>query len=132
MLKIIKDMYNQVKTYVRGCSSYSDFFECAIGLKHGEVISPLLFSLFIEDLVLFLQNDPNFGLTSDDVTYSHALCGRSKLRLVYLDWIDTEAPNVAIEYKFCLICSKRCMKTLCHANMSTSFVLYSNKLFLIP
>ena len=27
MLKIIKDMYSQVKACVRGCNSYSDFFE---------------------------------------------------------------------------------------------------------
>ena len=69
MLKIIKDMYSQVKACVRGCNSYSDFFELAICLKQGEVISPLLFSLFIEDLELFLQNDPNCGLTLDDVTF---------------------------------------------------------------
>ena len=40
MLRIIRDMYNNVKTCVRSCHSYSDFFECAVGLKHGEVISP--------------------------------------------------------------------------------------------
>ena len=57
MLRIIKDMYNKVKTCVRGCNSYSDFFDCVVGLKQGEVISPMLFSLFIEDLELFLQND---------------------------------------------------------------------------
>ena len=69
MLKIIKDMHNQVKACVRGCNSYSDFFELAIGLKQGEVIPPLLFSLFIEDFELFLQNDPNCGLKKDDVTF---------------------------------------------------------------
>ena len=62
MLKIIIDMHNQVKAYVRGCNSYSDFFELAIGLKQGEVIPPLLFSFFIGDFELFLQNDPNCGL----------------------------------------------------------------------
>ena len=50
-------MYNKIKTCVRGCNSYSDFFEFAVGLKQGEVISPALFSLFIEDLELFLQGD---------------------------------------------------------------------------
>ena len=74
MLKIIKDKYNQVKACVRGCNSYSDFFECAIGLKHGEVISLLLFSLFIEDLELLLQNDTNCGVTLDDVTFILMLC----------------------------------------------------------
>ena len=49
LLTIIRDMFNNVKTCVRNCNSLSDFFECAVGLKQGEVFSPLLFSLFIED-----------------------------------------------------------------------------------
>ena len=69
MLRIFKDMYNQVKTCVRACNSYSDFFECAVGLKQGEVISPLFFSLFIDDLELFLQDDPNCGLNLDNITF---------------------------------------------------------------
>ena len=55
MLRIFKELYNQVKACVRACNSYSDFFECAIGLKQGEVISPLLFSLFVDDLELFYK-----------------------------------------------------------------------------
>ena len=69
MLRIIKDMYNEVKVCVKGCNSYSDFFECALGLKQGEVISPILFSFFVEDLELFLQDDQNSGLSLDDVTF---------------------------------------------------------------
>ena len=69
MLRIFKDMYNQVKTCVRACNSCSEFFECAVGLKQGEVISPLFFSLFIDDLELFLQDDPNCGLNLDDITF---------------------------------------------------------------
>ena len=62
-------MYNKVKSCVRGCNSYSDFFDCAVGLKQGEVMSPLLFSLFIEDLELFLQDDQCCGLSIDDITF---------------------------------------------------------------
>ena len=69
MLRIIKDMYNKVKSCVRGCNSYSDFFDCAVDLKQGEVISPMLFSLFIEDLELFLQDDQCCGLSIDDITF---------------------------------------------------------------
>ena len=69
MLRIIKDMYNEVKVCVKGCNSYSDFFECALGLKQGEVISPILFSFFVEDLELFLQDDQNSGLSLDAVTF---------------------------------------------------------------
>ena len=69
MLRIIKDMYNKVKSCVRGCNSYSDFFGCGVGLKQGRVMSPLLFSLFIEDLELFLQDDQCCGLSIDDITF---------------------------------------------------------------
>ena len=59
MLKIIKDMYNQVKACVRGCNSYSDFFELAIGLKQGEVISPLLFFIIYRGLgIVFYKMTP--------------------------------------------------------------------------
>ena len=69
MLRIIKDVYNKVKCCVKGCNSYSDFFTCAVGLKQGEVISPLMFSLFIEDLELFLQDNHSSGLLLDDILF---------------------------------------------------------------
>ena len=58
MLRIIKDMYNEVKVCVKGCNSYSDFFECALGLKQGEVISPILFSFFCRRPRTFLTRWP--------------------------------------------------------------------------
>ena len=69
MLRIIKGMYNKGKSCVSGCNSYSDFFDCAVCLKQGEVISPMLFSLFIEDLELFLPDDQCYGLSIDDITF---------------------------------------------------------------
>ena len=35
------------------------FFNSAVGLKQGEIMSPMLFSLFIEDFELFIQDIPN-------------------------------------------------------------------------
>ena len=58
LLRIIRDMYENVKSCVKACSSYSDYFKHAVGLRQGEVMSPLLFSLFTEDL--FLQKRHNF------------------------------------------------------------------------
>ena len=55
LLRIVKNMYSQVKSCVRGCKLYSEFFECAIGLKQGKVLSPVMFSLFIENLELFCK-----------------------------------------------------------------------------
>jgi hypothetical protein len=58
ILRIIKNMYEQVfKSCVRSCHTYSDFLDYAVGLRQGDIISPVLISLFVEDLELFLQSD---------------------------------------------------------------------------
>jgi len=67
ILRIVRDMYQKVKSCVKSLSSYSDYFSYAVGLRQGEVMSPLLFSLFVEDLELFLQNDLQSGLNIDDI-----------------------------------------------------------------
>ena len=74
MLRKIKNMYFQVKSCVKCCNTYSEYFECAIGLKQGEVISPILFSVFLDDLELFLQNGNDSGLSLDDLTFIIAFC----------------------------------------------------------
>ena len=68
MLRIIKSIYMSVKSCVRHCKTYSDFFEVSIGLRQGEVMSPILFSLFVEDLELFLQRSVDCGLTVYGIT----------------------------------------------------------------
>ena len=55
LLRIIRDMYQKVKSCVKSCNTYSEFFEYSVGLRQGEVISPIMFSLFIEDIELILQ-----------------------------------------------------------------------------
>lgn len=67
ILKIIRERYQIVKSCVKSSSTYSDFFEYAIGHRQGEVMSPLLFSLFVEDLELYLQNEIDSGLQIDDI-----------------------------------------------------------------
>jgi len=69
MLQLIKDMYNNVQSCVRGCNSLSEYFNCVVGLKQGEVMSPILFSLFIEDVELFLQDDVNCGLSFNHIMF---------------------------------------------------------------
>ena len=41
--------------------------EYAVVLRQGEVLSPILFSFFVNDLELYLQNEPNSGLLIDDI-----------------------------------------------------------------
>lgn len=44
----IRDLYSKVNSSVSVGNSYSDFFECTVGLKQGEVKFALLFALFIK------------------------------------------------------------------------------------
>ena len=67
MLRIIKSIYEQVKSCVKHCSGYSEFFYISIGFRHGEVMSPVLFALFIEDLELYIQSN-NSGLSFHDIS----------------------------------------------------------------
>ena len=60
-------MYENVKSGVKACASYSDYFSYAVGLRQGEVMSPILFSLFVEDLELYLQDSVTSGLSIDDI-----------------------------------------------------------------
>jgi hypothetical protein len=60
-------MYSSVKSCVKSCGNYSDFFDISIGLRQGEIISPVMFSLFIEDLELYLQNNLNSGIDLQDI-----------------------------------------------------------------
>lgn len=60
-------MNQKVKSCVKSCSSYSDYFDYAVGLRQGEVTSPLLFSIFVEDLELCLQSDLSSGIEVDEI-----------------------------------------------------------------
>ena len=50
-------MYNSVKVTVRCGSKMTDYINCTFGVKQGDVCSPVLFSLFINELALeVIQN----------------------------------------------------------------------------
>ena len=63
MLQIMKSMYCNIKSCVKHLGNKSIFFDSLIGLKQGEVLYPLLFSLFVEDLEMFILNRDSCGLT---------------------------------------------------------------------
>ena len=50
ILRVIKSMYENVKSRLKHCGNMSELFEYSLGLRQGEIMSPVLVSLFLEDL----------------------------------------------------------------------------------
>ena len=62
ILTIIKNMYSDIKSCVSLNGDCSTFFYCKNGLRQGKNLSPILFSLFLNDLESFLLRGNNFGM----------------------------------------------------------------------
>ena len=52
-------MYNQLNDVIKVNNFLTHFFECTIGTRQGCVISPIIFDLFINDLVAYLWSETN-------------------------------------------------------------------------
>ena len=59
IFNVIRPLYNDVKLCVKHMNSISDLFDYNVGLFQGESLSPILFSLFVNDIELFLQQNTN-------------------------------------------------------------------------
>ena len=66
ILTIIMSMYQHVKTKVFLYGDTSAPFECKLGVRQGECLSPFLFSMYINDLEMELSTG-NAGITVCDV-----------------------------------------------------------------
>ena len=62
MLRALKSIYKVVKAKVRVGGDYTDTFVCPKGLKQGEICSPVLFSLFINELTKEINSKGKHGL----------------------------------------------------------------------
>ena len=62
MYKIIVNMYSNIKSRIFNGSEYSEYFACEVGVRQGENLSPLHFSLYLNDLETFMQNKNVHGL----------------------------------------------------------------------
>ena len=65
ILNIIKSMYSEVKSRVKFDNKLGSEFICALGVRQGECLSPMLFSLFLNDLEEVFASEGYEGLDID-------------------------------------------------------------------
>jgi len=56
-------MYDAVKTRVRAGGDLTQDFMCPRGLKQGDICSPILFSLFINEFAIEIIQNGKHGIT---------------------------------------------------------------------
>ena len=97
MFRAITSMYSAVKAKVRAGGDLTESFMCPSGLKQGEVCSPVLFSLFINELAREIVQRGRQGiqlipdlteifilLFADDLFMSDSVCGlQNQLNILY-------------------------------------------------
>ena len=69
LYKCVRSMYEKVKARIICGAKFTDYIKCTRCVKLGDVCSPVLFSLFINDLALDIINNSRHGvsLSSDFV-----------------------------------------------------------------
>ena len=67
MFNIIHSMYQNVKSQVRVNGVLSEQFDCHLGVRQGESLSPFLFSLFVNDMEQELKDKGVNGISIDDL-----------------------------------------------------------------
>lgn len=50
ILKVIKSMYENIKSRVKSNNELSDEFTCCLGVRQGECLSPFLFAIYVNDI----------------------------------------------------------------------------------
>ena len=74
ILDIMRSMYNAMKSKVKHCNEISDSYECMLGMRQGECLSPFLFSMYLNDLnafkmflLLYADDMIIFGNTAEEL-----------------------------------------------------------------
>ena len=69
---LIQNVYNDIKSKIRTHEGISEYFQCNIGVRQGENVSPFLFSIFLNDLENYLLSKNVTGVEcnykKDDIT----------------------------------------------------------------
>ena len=81
IINLLKSMYSKIRSCVMVNGVLSEYFVSFIGLREGENLSPILFSLFINDLEEYLLKH------NETVNFNDALCNEY-LKVIVLFYAD--------------------------------------------
>lgn len=84
IIAVIKNMYNDIKSCVSLMGENSSFFASLAGVRQGENLSPVLFSLYLNDLSEYLLSNHQSGITVAN-TYDNLVFYFRIIVLLYAD-----------------------------------------------
>ena len=61
-------MYQGIKACVSAQNTLTDYFSCSVGVRQGENVSPLLFSLFVNDIENEFRKSDCRGISRDELS----------------------------------------------------------------
>jgi hypothetical protein len=93
-VRFLKTWYCTQQLIVRWCNCYSDWFNVGNGVRQGGILSPLIFSIYMDNLSTRL-NDSKVGCFVNGYLYNH---------LVYADDTAIFAPSANALQKLLKIC----------------------------
>ena len=66
VLNILRNMYTGLKSCVRTPEGLTDYFDCARGTRQGCMLNPMLFVLYISELIDMLIEEGCIGVYKED------------------------------------------------------------------
>ncbi|MEW8546755.1 MAG: reverse transcriptase family protein, partial [Candidatus Thiodiazotropha sp.] len=124
LLKVLKSMYCKLRSCVQNNGRYTDFFTCNVGTRQGCILSPVLFSLFINELITDIKSKCSNGIfITQDISDIYAL--------LYADDIANCADTVISLQSQLNLVESFCARTGMRVNLNkTKIIVFRNGGFL--
>ena len=116
MFQILRSMYSNVNSCVKSNSRMSKYFECPVGVRQGCMLSPILFTFFIEELNNMLVNSDGMGIQLTQEYYN-------LFALLYADDVSIMADSIVNLQKLINVLGQFCSKWAMRVNIDKTKVM---------